>query len=35
VIKTVGDRRVVAGGRQRGTMWGVLTLLEKLGFGQS
>ncbi len=31
VIKTIGDRLVVAGGRQRGTMYGVFTLLEKLG----
>ncbi len=31
VIKTVGDRIVIAGGRQRGTMYGVYTLLELLG----
>jgi len=31
VIKTIGDRLVIAGGRQRGTMYGVFTLLEKLG----
>ncbi len=31
VIKTVGDRLVIAGGRERGTMYGVFTLLEKLG----
>jgi len=31
VIRTVGDRLVIAGGRERGTMYGVFTLLEKLG----
>lgn len=31
VIRSVGDRLVIAGGRQRGTMYGVFTLLEKLG----
>jgi len=31
VIRTVGDRLVIAGGRDRGTMYGVFTLLEKLG----
>ncbi|MFQ5809649.1 MAG: DUF4838 domain-containing protein, partial [Armatimonadota bacterium] len=31
VLRTVNDRLVIAGGRQRGTMYGVFTLLEKLG----
>ena len=31
VIRTVGDRLVIAGGRQRGTMYGVYELLAKLG----
>lgn len=31
VIRTVGQRLVIAGGRQAGTMYGVFTLLEKLG----
>jgi hypothetical protein len=31
VIKIVGDRLVIAGGRRRGTMYGVYTLLESLG----
>ncbi|MHC4404430.1 MAG: DUF4838 domain-containing protein [Planctomycetota bacterium] len=31
VIRTVGQRLVIAGGRPRGTMYGVFTLLEKLG----
>jgi len=31
VIKTVGTSLVIAGGRERGTMYGVYTLLEKLG----
>lgn len=31
LFKTVGDRLVIAGGRQRGTMYGVFTLLESLG----
>ena len=31
VIKSVGNHLVIAGGRQRGTMYGVFTLLEKLG----
>jgi len=31
VIKTVGQRLVIAGGRQRGTMYGVFDLLERLG----
>lgn len=30
-IKTVGDRLVIAGGRLRGTMYGVYELLERLG----
>lgn len=31
IIRTVGQRLVIAGGRQRGTMYGVYTLLERLG----
>jgi hypothetical protein len=31
VIKTVGSRLVIAGGRKRGTLYGVYTLLEQLG----
>ncbi|MBN2583734.1 MAG: DUF4838 domain-containing protein [Planctomycetes bacterium] len=31
VIRTVGDRLVIAGGKQRGTMYGVYTFLEHLG----
>jgi len=31
VIRTVGDRLVIAGGRKRGTLYGVYTLLERLG----
>lgn len=31
VLKTAGRQVVVAGGRQRGTMYGVYTLLDKLG----
>ena len=31
VLRTVGETVVVAGGRQRGTMYGVSLLLEKLG----
>lgn len=31
VIKTVGPTIIIAGGRSRGTMYGVFTLLEKLG----
>lgn len=31
VIKTVGRHLIIAGGRQRGTMYGVYTFLEKLG----
>jgi hypothetical protein len=31
VLKTVGSRLVIAGGRERGTMYGVFTLLERLG----
>lgn len=31
VIKTVGKRLVIAGGRRRGTMYGVYTVLESLG----
>ena len=31
VLKTVGQRIVIAGGRQRGTMYGCSTFLEKLG----
>ena len=31
VIKTAGHHLVIAGGRQRGTMYGVYTFLEKLG----
>jgi hypothetical protein len=30
-LKTAGKHLVIAGGRQRGTMYGVYTLLEKLG----
>lgn len=30
-LKTVGKHLVIAGGRQRGTMYGVYTFLEKLG----
>lgn len=30
-IKTVANRVIIAGGRQRGTMYGVYTLLESLG----
>jgi hypothetical protein len=30
-IKTAGNHLVIAGGRQRGTMYGVYTFLEKLG----
>ena len=30
-IKTAGKRLVIAGGRRRGTMYGVYTVLEKLG----
>ena len=31
VIKTDGNKVIIAGGKQRGTMYGVFTLLEKLG----
>ncbi|HUS47459.1 MAG TPA: DUF4838 domain-containing protein [Phycisphaerae bacterium] len=31
IIKTLGDRLVIAGGRKCGTMYGVFTLLERLG----
>lgn len=31
LIKTVGDRVVITGGRERGTMYGVYAFLEKLG----
>lgn len=31
VIKTVGPTVIIAGGQPRGTMYGVFTLLEKLG----
>src|ERR1700683_5180840 len=31
VLKTVGETVVIAGGRQRGTMYGVSIFLEKLG----
>ncbi len=31
VIRTVGDRLVIVGGRKRGTLYGVYTLLEELG----
>ncbi|MEK7407162.1 MAG: DUF4838 domain-containing protein, partial [Acidobacteriota bacterium] len=31
VLKTAGRNLIIAGGRQRGTMYGVYTLLEKLG----
>jgi len=31
LIKTVGQRLVIAGSRQRGTMYGVFTLLDSLG----
>jgi len=31
VIKTTGKRLVIAGGRKRGTLYGVYTLLDKLG----
>ncbi len=31
VIRTVADRIVIVGGRKRGTMYGVFTLLERLG----
>ena len=31
LIKTVGQRVVIAGGRQRGSMYGVFTLLDSLG----
>jgi hypothetical protein len=31
VLKTLGRNLVIAGGRQRGTMYGVYTLLDKLG----
>ena len=31
MIKTIGNQLIIAGGRQRGTMYGVFTLLEKLG----
>ena len=31
VIRTVGDRLVIAGGRTRGTLYGVYTFLESLG----
>jgi hypothetical protein len=30
-LKTAGEHLVIAGGRQRGTMYGVYTFLEKLG----
>ncbi|HZT30682.1 MAG TPA: DUF4838 domain-containing protein [Bryobacteraceae bacterium] len=30
-LKTAGENLVIAGGRQRGTMYGVYTLLDKLG----
>jgi hypothetical protein len=32
VLKTAGETLVIAGGRQRGTMYGVSIFLEKLGF---
>ena len=31
MLKTAGSHLVIAGGRQRGTMYGVYTFLEKLG----
>jgi hypothetical protein len=31
VLKTLGRHLIIAGGRQRGTMYGVYTLLDKLG----
>ena len=31
LIRTIGQRLVIAGGRPRGTMYGVYTLLERLG----
>ena len=31
VLKTVGEHLIIAGGRRRGTMYGVYTFLEKLG----
>ncbi|MFW6154950.1 MAG: DUF4838 domain-containing protein [Planctomycetota bacterium] len=31
VVRTVGDRLVIAGGRTRGTLYGVYTFLESLG----
>lgn len=31
ILKTVGNHLVIAGGRQRGTMYGVYAFLEKLG----
>ena len=32
VLKTAGETLIIAGGRQRGTMYGVSIFLEKLGF---